>query len=104
MRVRVVKAKHGEPAAAGLTPRLDVRLRLDEKPVRVVGNVSRADGFRDRRAVAEEQPAAFGGPLVPRVGDDLRDRGPGHPNRYNASTAIAMPIPPPIQSDATPYR
>ena len=81
---------------------VDVALRLDHKPVRVVGNISCPDGFLDVRAVAEEQAAALGGPRIPRVGNDLRDRSGGDPDRYKASNAIAIPIPPPMQSDATP--
>jgi hypothetical protein len=34
--------------------------------------------------------------------DDGVEGGAGDSNRYKASTAIAMPMPPPMQSDATP--
>jgi hypothetical protein len=36
------------------------------------------------------------------VSHDVIERCPDDPDRYNASTIIAIPIPPPMQSDATP--
>ena len=102
MRVRVIKAEHLEAAAARLASRLDVRLRFDEEPVGIVGRVSRPNGLGDRRAAAEQEPAALGRLRLARMPDDVIERGKGDPNRYNASTATAIPIPPPMQSDATP--
>jgi hypothetical protein len=36
------------------------------------------------------------------VGCDVLEHGWRDSNGYSASTTIAMPIPPPMQSDATP--
>ena len=55
----------------------------------------------------DEQAAALAGRIFPRVGEDLgADSGPaaGSPasNRETASTIIAVPMPPPMHSDAAP--
>ena len=102
MRVRVIKADHLEVPAARLATRLDVRLRFDEEPVRIVGRVRRPYGFGDRRGAAEQEAAALGGPRLAGVAHDVIERCSDDPDRYNASTVIAIPIPPPTQSDATP--
>jgi hypothetical protein len=79
-----------------------VRRRLDHEPVRIVRDVRRPYRLDDRRVHAEQQAAAFGRQRLAGVIDDGVERGAGDANRYKASTAIAMPIPPPMQSDATP--
>jgi len=79
-----------------------VRLRFDEEPVRIVGRVRRPYGFGDRGGAAEQQAAALGGPCLARVPHDVIERCSDDPDRYSASTVIAIPIPPPTHSDATP--
>jgi len=54
----------------------------------------------DARRRTNQQAAAFVRQRLARVRDDRIDGGVG--DFYKASTAIAMPIPPPMQSDATP--
>ena len=98
----MIKPEHFEAAAARLASRLDMRLRFDEEPVRIVRRVWRPNGLGNRRAAAEQEPAALGRLRLARVRDDFIERGADDPDRYNASTAIAIPIPPPMQSDATP--
>ena len=98
----MIKADHLEVAAACLATRLDVRLRFDEEPVRIVGRIRRSYDFGDRRGAAEQEPAALGGPRLARVLYDVIERCSDDPDRYNASTVMAIPIPPPTQSAATP--
>src|ERR1700730_8475075 len=100
----MVEADHGKAALARLPARGDVGLRLDEDPVWIVRPVRRGHRFRDHRIVPEQEATAFGRLRVPRVADDQVERAAGDSNRYKASTAMAMPIPPPMQSDAIPKR
>jgi hypothetical protein len=100
--VRMVEAEHRESAIARIAPGGDVRGRVDPEAVRVVCHVGHADRFGDRRVGAKQQPAAFGGKRRARVGDHCVERPARDANGYNASTAIAIPMPPPMQSAATP--
>ena len=96
-RMRVIKADHFEPALPRRAPGLEMILGVHEKARRrLFRDVASADRFDDLISPAEQQPAAFVGRRLSRMRDD--DAQPGH----NASIAIAMPMPPPIQSDATP--
>ena len=52
----------------------------------------------------EETAAALRGHRVPCVGRDGLNRAAPDADGYSASTAMAIPIPPPIQRDATPWR
>ena len=67
----MVKAEHFEVAAPGLASRLDVRLRIDQEPVRIVGRVPRSNGLSDGRATAEQQPATLGRSRLARVRDNV---------------------------------
>jgi hypothetical protein len=100
--MRVVETEHGQAPRAGLTPRRDVRLRLDLESVRVVRAIRRADRLGNRGLVAQQEPAALRRLRLARVRDDDVDRAAGDANRYKASTAMAMPMPPPMQREATP--
>ena len=61
-----------------------------------------ADGFDDLVGAADQDAAALGRQRVARVSGDLIEHGARESNGYNASTAIAMPIPPPMHNAATP--
>src|SRR5262245_53207276 len=120
MRMRVIEAQHLEPALACVANRVDVILRVDEKPGRPRGEVSRRGRFSHRRALAGQPSAALAGRLSPRMRDDRLDASRTETDfnlqtsdfrlqtsdfrLYRVSTAIAIPIPPPMHSDATPYR
>ena len=102
MRMRMREADDGQTAIARLAARVDVRGRLDHKAIRIVRRVRCAHRFDDRRVDAEQQAAALGRQRVAGVVDDGIERRSGDANGYNASTTMAMPIPPPMHSDATP--
>jgi hypothetical protein len=103
--MRVVEADDGEAARARTAASVDVRLGIQKVAAhRVDGKILAGNRFDDLGGCSDEQPAAFlrrGGAGVRR---DRLERERRHAKSYNASTAIAMPMPPPMQSDATPYR
>ena len=74
--------------------------RIDEEPRRRGIEVPGAVRVVDLERRADEQTAALAGQRFAPVRDDRVDRR--FANSQRASTAIAMPIPPPMQSDATP--
>ena len=83
--------------------RIDVGLRIDQESARwIVGDIGTANGFENLLRAPDEQAAAFQGHRRASVRRDVIERGRRDSNRYNASSAIAMPIPPPMQSAATP--
>jgi len=102
MRMRMIEAHDGQTAIARMAARVDVRGGLDHETIRIVRRVRCAHRFDDRCADAEQQAAALGRQRVAGVVDDGLERRSGDANGYNASTTIAMPIPPPMHSDATP--
>lgn len=102
VRMRVVETDDLEAATARRAPGVDVLLRIDDEPVRIVREVAGADRLDDRLAAAEQDAAAFGRRRLARVREDVVERVPRDRDRYSASTAIAMPIPPPMHSAATP--
>jgi hypothetical protein len=56
----------------------------------------------DRVCRSEQKPAALPGRGEPRVRVDLVEHRLPDADGYCASTAMAMPMPPPMHSDATP--
>ena len=102
MRMGMIKAEHREAAIPRAPARGNVGRRLDQEAVRVVRKIRRPHRLDDRRLHAEQQAAALGRQRVAGVVDDGLERRSGDANGYNASTTIAMPIPPPMHSDATP--
>src|SRR5262245_2785395 len=100
--MRMVKPDDIEAACARLASPIDVILRVDFKSRRTRGDISCASRFDDRFSAPEQEAAAFRRRSLARVRDDLLDRRAG--NRHRDSIAIAIPIPPPMHSDATPYR
>ena len=102
MGMRVVKADDLESPVSRVPPRVDVTFRREKKSIRVVGNILDANRFDDVRVRAEQDTAALGRQSVARVRGHLIQHGSLDADDYNASTTMAMPIPPPMQSDATP--
>ena len=79
------------------------------------GDVARADRLDNRILTAQQQPAAFVRRSFPRVGDDgvVTVKRECHPRAFitnsefqihnsTFSTAMAIPMPPPMHSEATP--
>ena len=105
MRVRMVEAYELQLAPPGLAPRAPVRGWIDQEAVRIVREVSRAARLEHTAGQADEDAAALARALVAcvllQIVQDRPRNGPAH-QAGNASTTIAMPIPPPTQSEATP--
>src|SRR3954471_23520902 len=102
MRVRVVEADNGQAAATGLALGGDVRARVEEEAIRIRREVVRRHRLDHPIAGADEHTAAFCGCGPASVRDHRGDRRLRQ--LHTASTAIAIPIPPPMHSAATPYR
>jgi len=101
--MRVVEADDRQAAFACGASRIEMRLRINQKTSGgIVGEIRRRQRIDNLVRRAEQQAAA----LVRRAGSGVRvdfgERRAHDANGYKASTAIAIPIPPPIQSDATP--
>ena len=81
--MRVIEADDVQPAAARISPAVEVILWIDQKPRRrLVRDIPRPEGLEDRRIAAEQQPAAFGWNGFPRVGDDRLERHASDPHSY----------------------
>ena len=102
MRVRVIEADHLEAADSRGAPGVDVGFRIQRVPVGIVRQVGGADRFDDLVRTADQDAAALGRQRVVRVSGDLAEDVRPESNGYNASTAIAIPIPPPMHNAATP--
>ena len=102
MGMRVVKTDDIESSVSGVPSRVDVTFRREKKSIWIVGNILDADGFDDFHVRAEQDAAALGWQCIARVRGNLVQHASSDADDYNASTIIAMPIPPPMQSEATP--
>ena len=100
--MRVVKAEDLEPAVSRVPSCVDVTFRREEKSIRIVRNILDANRFDDFRTRAEQDAAALCRKRLACVCGHFVEHRSLDADDYNASTVIAMPIPPPIQSDATP--
>src|SRR5262245_60653027 len=101
--MRVVEPDHREPAAACLAPRVDVIFGIDEIAAgRIVRDVGGARDVDNLTGGADQNATAFRWQRFPRVRGDRVERAPPDADGYDASTTIAIPMPPPMQSDATP--
>ena len=98
----MIEADDVEAACPRSAQRVDVSLRVEEELVGVVRDVLDANGFDDRGVCADQDAAALDRKRVARVFGDGLQRRSGDPGVYDASTAIAMPMPPPMHSPATP--
>jgi hypothetical protein len=104
MRVRVVEPDDVKAALPRRTPCIDVVLGIQAVPVGVLREIAGPDGFDDFAVSAQQHAAALGGQGLARVSGNRVDHVACEPEAYNASTAIAMPMPPPMHNAATPYR
>ena len=105
--MRVIKAEHLEAARPGVPTGVDVIFWKDLETVGTGGDISRASGFDDGVAalapIPKNQPATLSGRRLARVCHDVVVGAPTEDHvAHRASTAIAMPIPPPMHSAATP--
>ena len=116
----MIEANDLEPAPAGVPERVEMILRVDEEPRRRrVCNVARRDRLADEGRGPNQEPAALPGRLIPGVADNVGKRSACELNasfnqafefqipnsripNYSASVTIAMPMPPPMQSEAIP--
>ena len=99
----MVEADHAEAPAPSLSKGVDVVSGIDDEAAGgIVGDVAGSNGFQNVGFVAQQHAAAFRGQRLTGMRRDRVDDSARGPDGYNASTAIAMPMPPPMQSDATP--
>ena len=98
--MRMVEADDVEAASPRFPPRVNVSLRIDQKSVGVAREVAGSPGDGDDVAGSEQHAAALSRRRLACVGDDGVKRGPSHD--HNASTTLAMPMPPPMHNAATP--
>ena len=100
MRMRMIEPDNVESAGASLTPSANVIRRVDQEPRRVVGQVGCSNRRDNLAGRSDEHPATFGGRRFTRVGDHFLAHGMRQ--NHSVSTIIAMPMPPPMHSDANP--
>jgi hypothetical protein len=101
----VIEADDVEPALAGRAQRREVIGRVDQKSRRrLVSEVPRPHRRDHLSAAAQQQAATLIGRRLPGVKDDRVSYFRLRTSYFlqMASTAMAIPIPPPMQSDATP--
>jgi hypothetical protein len=67
----VIEADDVQPAAARISTPVDVILRIDDKPRRSIGNISRPNGLDYLHIAPEQQPTTLGRNGFPRVDDDI---------------------------------
>jgi hypothetical protein len=96
----MVKPDDVEAVGTRFSPGVDVILRVDQKSLRVGGDVPRRARLNDDPCFSEQHAAALGWGGLAGMGDRGVERGSTHDHR--ASMAIAMPIPPPMHKPATP--
>ena len=105
MRMRVIEADDLESTFAGCSPSVEVIFGVHQEPhCRIVGDVARPRRLGNGAAAAQQQAAALVRRRFPCVRHDLTDDFIIHNGQLtiHTSIAIAIPIPPPMQSEATP--
>jgi hypothetical protein len=100
--MRVIEADDVESATPRLAASGDVFGRIQLVPMWIVGDVADSCGVDDLLSAAEQQAAAFSWKRVLCMRRDGIEDDPRNPDGYSASTTIAIPIPPPMQSEARP--
>ncbi len=100
MWMRVVEADHVEPFGACVSQRPQVVDGIEQVPVGICAEIPGANCPQDGIARTHEQAAALAWPSLCGMRPDGVEHRPceGH----TVSTTIAMPMPPPMHSDATP--
>ena len=112
--MRMVEADDVESLLPRGATTVDVVFGIDEEPVRAVGDIARRNSCRDVVGGPNQQAAAFRRRRFTSVRADGVDRRPRHRDGtakavpyvriQRVSTTMAIPMPPPMHSDATPYR
>jgi hypothetical protein len=98
----MVEPDDGESADPRLTHRVEMSFGIEQETMdRIVRKVGASDRERDLACLPDEHAAAFERQRPARVGRDVFQHGRRDSNGYSASSAMAMPIPPPMHSDAT---
>ena len=100
VRVGMIEPEDLLVTASRLAPGLDVVVRVEEKARRARFEISTADRLRNARADAKQHTATLARRRFARVGENLVTRRARH--LHSDSTTMAMPIPPPMHSAATP--
>ena len=91
-----------ESGVARVATCLDVIAWIDEESGRILRQVARPNGSRHRAGRSDQDAAALGRRSLARVRDDgVADGAREH---HAVSMTIAMPMPPPMHSAATPRR
>ena len=99
----MVEAGDDQAACPGATKRVDVNLSIDQEPAGwIIRDVPTAHRFENMSGVSDEQAEALERQRGQGVRRNVVERGRRDANGYKASTAIARPMPPPMQSEATP--
>src|SRR5689334_4969855 len=101
--MRVIETNHVHLSCARIAHRPDVIAWIDEEPARALGKVQRAGILEDRLTAADQHAATLARRFLTRVSLHIVQH-PLDEGDHSASTAMAMPIPPPMHSEATPYR
>src|SRR5438874_4705852 len=103
--MRVVRATDGAARRARATNGREVIRGIDQEPGCALAQVACRIRLVDLIAGSEQQTAAFVRDLAPRMGDDLVDHllpDPHAAHLATHSTIMAVPMPPPMQSEAAP--
>lgn len=99
----MVEAEHHLAGLSRRAERANVIGRIDQIACcRPLGEIAGRNGALDPARLSDQQPTALGGRRVPRVGEDRGACLRRDLDDQTASTTIAIPMPPPMQSDATP--
>ena len=98
--MRVIDADDLAVGGAGLANGGEMVARIDQKTRGARVEIARSAAASIRAGGADQKPAALGGQGLAGMRHDRVERGLR--DFYNASTTIAIPIPPPMHSDATP--
>ena len=77
-------------------------LRIDEEAIGCSGKITSSPCLDDVMTAAEQDAATLSRQRLPGMGGNDFDDSLGDVNRYNASTTIAIPMPPPMHNAAMP--
>ena len=102
LRVGMIKPEDLLVTVSRLAPGFDVVVRVEEKARGARFEISATHRLRNPGADAKQHTATFVRCRIARVGEDGVKRPARH--FHSDSTTIAIPIPPPMQSEATPKR
>src|SRR5712671_4235588 len=99
----MIEADDVEPPTARVAAAVDVIFGIDQEPRLVAGDIPSANRVNDLIGPADQQATAFCRRGLARVGHDFPQSAIRNPQCHSASMAMAIPMPPPMHSEATPY-